>query len=160
MSYDKKGHHKEHSDLQDKVLFVNRCAKVVKGGRTFSFSALVSVGDGKGRLGIGFGKAADVSDAIRKGTEAAMKNIRSYPIGEITIEHEVRGSADGTEVLVKPTEEGTGIIAGSYVRILLEQLGVKNIVAKVLTGRNPANIVRATIDALEQLEPMTAKAGV
>lgn len=159
MSFDKKGHHKESSDLQDKVLFVNRCAKVVKGGRTFSFSALVSVGDGKGRLGIGFGKASDVSDAIRKGTESATKNIRHFPIGEITIEHEVHGTADGTEVLIKPTEEGTGIIAGSYVRILLEQLGVKNIVAKVLKGRNPANIVRATIAALEQLES-SAKAGV
>ncbi|MBM3195708.1 MAG: 30S ribosomal protein S5 [Chlamydiae bacterium] len=159
MSFDKKGQHKETSDLQDKVLFVNRCAKVVKGGRTFSFSALVSVGDGKGRLGIGFGKASDVSDAIRKGTESAMKNVRQYPIGEITIEHEVHGAADGTEVLIKPTEDGTGIIAGSYVRILLEQLGVKNIVAKVLKGRNPANIVRATIAALEQLES-AAKAGV
>ena len=159
MSFDKKGQHKESSDLQDKVLFVNRCAKVVKGGRTFSFSALVSVGDGKGRLGIGFGKASDVSDAIRKGTESAMKNVRQYPIGEITIEHEVHGAADGTEVLIKPTEDGTGIIAGSYVRILLEQLGVKNIVAKVLKGRNPANIVRATIAALEQLESV-AKAGV
>jgi small subunit ribosomal protein S5 len=159
MSFDKKGQHKESSDLQDKVLFVNRCAKVVKGGRTFSFSALVSVGDGKGRLGIGFGKASDVSDAIRKGTESAMKNVRQYPIGEITIEHEVHGAADGTEVLIKPTEDGTGIIAGSYVRILLEQLGVKNIVAKVLKGRNPANIVRATIAALEQLES-AAKAGV
>jgi small subunit ribosomal protein S5 len=129
MSFDKKGQHKESSDLQDKVLFVNRCAKVVKGGRTFSFSALVSVGDGKGRLGIGFGKASDVSDAIRKGTESAMKNVRQYPIGEITIEHEVHGAADGTEVLIKPT------------------------------GRNPANIVRATIAALEQLES-AAKAGV
>ncbi|MFZ4772436.1 MAG: 30S ribosomal protein S5 [Chlamydiia bacterium] len=160
MAYDKKGHHKEPSDLAEKVLFVNRCAKVVKGGRTFSFSALVSVGDGKGRLGIGFGKAADVSDAIRKGTESANKNLKFYQVGEITIEHEVRGRADGTEVLIKPTEEGTGIIAGSYVRILLEQLGVKNIVAKVLAGRNPANIVRATINALEQLEPSTVKAGV
>ncbi|MFZ4773600.1 30S ribosomal protein S5 [bacterium] len=159
MSFDKKGQHKESSDLQDKVLFVNRCAKVVKGGRTFSFSALVSVGDGKGRLGIGFGKASDVSDAIRKGTESAMKNVRQYPIGEITIEHQVHGAADGTEVLIKPTEDGTGIIAGSYVRILLEQLGVKNIVAKVLKGRNPANIVRATIAALEQLES-SAKVGV
>ena len=159
MAYEKRGHHKEASDFEEKVLFVNRCAKVVKGGRTFSFSALVSVGDGKGRLGIGFGKAADVSDAIRKGTDAAIKNVKSYEIGEISIEHEVLGKADGTEVLIKPTEGGTGIIAGSYVRILLEQLGVKNIVAKVLAGRNPGNIVRATINALEQLEPATVKAG-
>lgn len=153
MSNEKKNQNKsEHSDFEEKVLHVNRCSKAVKGGRTFSFSALVSVGNENGKLGIGFGKASDVSDAIRKATESAKKNVKIYPIGDVTIEHIVEGRADSAHVLIKPAEEGKGVIAGSYLRILLEQLGVKNVVAKVIRGESPQNIVRATLNALEQLE--------
>lgn len=152
MSNEKKSHNRsEHSDFEEKVLFVNRCSKAVKGGRSFSFSALVSIGDTQGTLGVGFGKASDVSDAIRKGTEAAKKNARKYTISPVSVSYEVLGEADSASVLIRPAPEGKGVIAGSHVRVILELLGVKNVVAKVIRKGSAQNIVRATLRALEQL---------
>ena len=119
----KKGTHRQEefdSEFEEKVLYINRCSKVVKGGRKFSFSALILVGDGKGNIGIGFAKANEVSDAIRKGGEAARKNIVSFEMHGTTIPHEIMESWDGAKVLLKPAPEGTGVIAGSKVRVVLE----------------------------------------
>ncbi|MGD2169107.1 MAG: 30S ribosomal protein S5 [Chlamydiota bacterium] len=140
------------TDLEEKVLHINRCAKVVKGGRKFSFSALILVGDGEGHVGYGFAKANEVSDAIRKGSEAARKNIVSFEMDKTTIPHEVEVSWDGARVLLKPAPEGTGVIAGSKVRAVLELAGVRDIVAKSLGSNNPINLVRATIEALLTLQ--------
>ncbi|PIS00278.1 MAG: 30S ribosomal protein S5 [Chlamydiae bacterium CG10_big_fil_rev_8_21_14_0_10_35_9] len=140
------------TDLEEKVLHINRCAKVVKGGRKFSFSALILVGDGEGHVGYGFAKANEVSDAIRKGSEAARKNIVSFEMDKTTIPHEVEVSWDGARVLLKPAPEGTGVIAGSKVRAVLELAGVRDIVAKSLGSNNPINLVRATIEALLALQ--------
>jgi small subunit ribosomal protein S5 len=129
-------------------LYINRCAKVVKGGRKFSFSALILVGDGKGKVGFGFAKANEVSDAIRKGGEAARKNVRSFEMEGSSIPHEVTVEWDGAKVMLKPAPEGTGVIAGSKVRAVLELGGVKDVVAKSLGSSNPLNQVRATIRAL------------
>lgn len=139
------------TEFEEKVLYINRCSKVVKGGRKFSFSALVIVGDGHGRIGFGFAKANEVSDAIRKGTEAARKNVMSFEMEGTTIPHEVQVDWDGASVLLKPAPEGTGVIAGSKVRSVLELGGVKDVVAKSLGSNNPLNQVRATIEALCQL---------
>ncbi len=137
-----------NSEYEEKVLYINRCAKVVKGGRKFSFSALILVGDGKGKVGFGFAKANEVSDAIRKGGEAARKNVRSFEMEGTTIPHEVTVEWDGAKVMLKPAPEGTGVIAGSKVRAVLELGGVKDVVAKSLGSSNPLNQVRATIRAL------------
>ena len=137
--------------FDEKVLYINRCSKVVKGGRKFSFSALVIIGDGQGHIGFGFAKANEVSDAIRKGTEAARKNVMSFEMEGTTIPHEVTVKWDGASVLLKPAPEGTGVIAGSKMRSVLELGGVKDIVAKSLGSNNPLNQVRATIQALLQL---------
>ena len=139
------------SEFEEKVLYINRCSKVVKGGRKFSFSALVTIGDGKGRIGFGFAKANEVSDAIRKGTEAARKNVMTFEMEGTTIPHEIEVEWDGARVLLKPAPEGTGVIAGSKVRSVLELGGVKDVVAKSLGSNNPLNQVRATIKALTQL---------
>lgn len=139
------------SDLEEKVLYINRCSKVVKGGRKFSFSALILVGDGKGNVGFGFAKANEVSDAIRKGGEAARKNIISFEMQGTTIPHEVEVESDGSRVLLKPAKPGTGVIAGSKVRAVLELAGVKDIVAKIFGSNNPQNQVRAVIKALISL---------
>ncbi len=139
------------TDFEEKVLYINRCSKVVKGGRKFSFSALILVGDGKGNVGYGFAKANEVSDAIRKGGEAARKNILSFEMEGTTIPHEITVEWDGAKVLLKPAPEGTGIIAGSKVRSVLELGGVKNVVAKSFGSNNPLNQVRATIRALMSL---------
>jgi small subunit ribosomal protein S5 len=139
------------SDLEEKVLHINRCSKVVKGGKKFSFSALILVGDGKGKIGIGFAKANEVSDAIKKASESARKNLITFVLEGTTIPHEVIKTHDGAKVFLKPASEGTGVIAGSKVRSVLELGGVKNVVAKSMGSNNPINLVRATVGALLDL---------
>jgi small subunit ribosomal protein S5 len=138
-------------NLKDKAVTINRVAKVVKGGKRFSFSALVVVGDGEGWVGVGKGKAAEVPSAIAKAVEQAKKNLLKIPLKSTTIPHEVHGFFGGEHVLLKPAQKGTGIIAGGAVRILLEVAGVQNIVAKTLGRGNPFNAVRATMEGLRQL---------
>lgn len=140
------------TDFEEKVLYINRCSKVVKGGRKFSFSALILVGDGQGHIGFGFAKANEVSDAIRKGSEAARKNIIIFELEGTTIPHEIVIEWDGAKVLLKPAPPGTGVIAGSKVRSVLELGGVKDVVAKSFGSNNPLNQVRATIKALSSLK--------
>jgi len=139
------------TEFEEKVLYINRCAKVVKGGRKFSFSALILIGDGQGHIGFGFAKANEVSDAIRKGGEAARKNVLSFGLEGTTIPHEITVEWDGAKVLLKPAPEGTGVIAGSKVRSVLELGGVRDVVAKSFGSNNPLNQVRATIKALSSL---------
>lgn len=139
------------TEFEEKVLYINRCSKVVKGGRKFSFSALVVIGDRTGRIGVGFAKANEVSDAIRKGTEAARKNVMTFEMEGTTIPHEIVVDSDGARVMLKPASEGTGVIAGSKVRSVLELGGVKDVVAKSFGSNNPMNLVRATVLALSQL---------
>lgn len=138
--------------FEEKVLYINRCSKVVKGGRKFSFSALIIVGDGNGNIGFGFAKANEVSDAIKKGSEAARKNIMSYEMEGASIPHEVTVSWDGSTVFLKPAPKGTGIIAGSKVRAILELGGFKDVVAKIFGSNNPLNQARATLKALSCLK--------
>jgi small subunit ribosomal protein S5 len=142
---------KSESELTEKVLYINRCSKVVKGGRKFSFSALILVGDGKGRVGYGFAKANELTDAIRKGGEAARKNMIQCPMEGTTIPHEIVVHWDGATVLLKPAPAGTGVIAGSKVRAVLELAGIKNVMAKNLGASNPINQVKATFKAIEKL---------
>ncbi len=139
------------TEFEEKVLYINRCSKVVKGGRKFSFSALIIIGDGQGRIGFGFAKANEVSDAIRKGTEAARKNVMAFEMEGTTIPHEITVDSDGARVMLKPAPEGTGVIAGSKVRSVLELGGVRDVVAKSFGSNNPMNLVRATVQALSQL---------
>ncbi|MFI5342649.1 MAG: 30S ribosomal protein S5 [Chlamydiales bacterium] len=141
---------KGESDLTEKVLYVNRCSKVVKGGRKFSFSALILVGDGKGRVGYGFAKANELTDAIRKGGEAARKNIITCPMQGTTIPHELTVCWDGATILFKPAPKGSGVVAGSKVRAVLELAGIKDVMAKNLGSRNPINQVKATFEAIEE----------
>jgi small subunit ribosomal protein S5 len=142
---------KTASDLTEKVLYVNRCSKVVKGGRKFSFSALILVGDGNGRVGYGFAKANELTDAIRKGGEVARKSLITCTVEGTTIPHEVTVSWDGATVLLTPAPQGAGVIAGSKVRAVLEMAGIKDIMAKSLGNNNPINIVKATFKALLML---------
>jgi small subunit ribosomal protein S5 len=135
----------------EKVVFINRCAKVVKGGRRFSFAALAVVGDGKGKLGIGYGKANEVPDAIKKGTANAHKHMVSVKLKGDTIPHEVFGEYDGGKVLLRPASPGTGLIAGGGVRAVLEAAGVKNVLTKSMGSSNHIAVVHATLNGLLQL---------
>ena len=142
----------DKDQLIDKVVYINRVAKVVKGGKRFRFSALVVVGDGNGKVGHGLGKAREVAVSIRKGVEAAKKSMVDVPIIKGTIPHAITGEFGSSKVYVKPAPEGTGIIAGNAVRAVMEAAGYKNVVAKTLGSRNHNNVIRATLDALERME--------
>jgi small subunit ribosomal protein S5 len=149
--------------LEERVVQINRVAKVVKGGRRFSFSAVVIVGDGQGHVGAGLGKAGEVPEAIRKGVEDAKKNLIRIPTVGTTIPHEVRAEYAAAKVLLKPASQGTGVIAGGSVRSVVEAAGIRDILSKVHGSTNPVNVVRATIEALRTLssaEQVSARRGV
>ena len=143
---------KKESDLQENVVFINRVAKVVKGGRRFSFAAVVVVGDGKGKVGAGLGKAAEVPEAIRKGVEDAKKNMITVALKNGTIPHPMLGIYGAGKVIMKPAAEGTAIKAGGPFRAVLALAGIRNILTKSLGSSNPINMVRATMDGLSKLE--------
>ena len=143
--------YKSADEMQERLVFINRVAKVVKGGRNFRFTALMVVGDGNGRVGVGSGKAAEIPEAVRKGIEAAKRNMITVPIEGTSIPHRSLGKFGSGQVLLLPAEEGSGVIAGGPVRAVLEMAGIKDIRTKSQGSNNPANCVKATIEGLKQL---------
>ena len=143
-------------ELIEKVVHINRCAKVVKGGRRFTFSALVVIGDGAGKIGLGYGKAKEVPDAIKKASDRARKAMKPVSLKDNTIPHDVRGEFDGGIVLLRPASPGTGVIAGGGVRAVLEAVGIKDVLSKSLGSNNDMAMVNATLDALFQLRTAEA----
>jgi len=143
---------KQNNELNEKLISVNRVSKTVKGGRIFSFTALTVVGDGKGRVGVGYGKAREVPGAIQKAMEKARKNIENIAINNNTLYHSIKGTHAGSHVFMKPAYEGTGIIAGGAMRAVLEVVGIHNVLAKTYGSTNPINVVYATLEALKNMK--------